>query len=105
MPRGPERIEIVGDFLAVKWQDGDESVISTKTLRTHCPCAHCSGEPDVTGAVRRPSAPPPLTEDSTRIAGSERIGSYAIAFTWGDGHRTGIYSWDLLRELGTLDEG
>ncbi len=104
MARGPERIEIVGDFLAVKWPDGEESVISMKTLRTHCPCAQCAGEPDVTGAVRRPSVQPPLTEASMRVTGSERVGSYAIAFTWGDGHRTGIYSWDLLRELGESDE-
>jgi DUF971 family protein len=27
----------------------------------------------------------------------EPVGNYAIAFTWGDGHREGIYSWNHLR--------
>lgn len=100
----PEKVEFVGDFLAVKWTDGSESVVSTKTLRTHCPCAQCAGEPDVTGAVRRPSVQPALTDQSFQVVGTERIGSYALAFTWGDGHRTGIYSWDTIQTLAGIDE-
>jgi len=26
------------------------------------------------------------------------VGAYAVQFVWDDGHSTGIYSWDLLRE-------
>jgi DUF971 family protein len=29
----------------------------------------------------------------------EAVGNYAIAFTWQDGHNTGIYSFRLLRKL------
>jgi len=29
----------------------------------------------------------------------EPVGNYALRFTWGDGHNTGIYSFDLLRSL------
>ena len=32
--------------------------------------------------------------------GWERIGNYAIRFEFSDGHRTGLYSYDLLRQLG-----
>lgn len=101
----PVKLEVVGDFLAVKWKDESESVVSLETLRRHCPCAHCAGEPDVTGAIRRPAAPPVLGEKSFEVTGTERIGSYAIAFTWGDGHRTGIYSWDLIRRLAESEAG
>jgi len=105
MATQPERIEFVGDFLAVKWTDGTESVVSTKTMRTNCPCAQCAGEPDVTGAVRRPAVQPTLSDQSFQVQATERIGSYAIAVTWGDGHRTGIYSWDTIRALAALDDG
>ena len=103
MAKQPERLEFVGDFLAVRWIDGTESVVSLKTLREHCPCAHCAGEPDVTGAVRMPRHRPVLNENSFQVAGTERVGSYAIAFNWADGHRTGIYSWDLIERLADLD--
>ena len=34
------------------------------------------------------------------VTGWERIGNYALRFEFSDGHRTGLYSYDLLRELG-----
>lgn len=100
----PRSLEFVGDFLAVKWTDDSESIVRTATLRSNCPCAQCAGEPDVTGAVRRPAAPPTLSESSAVVTATDRVGSYAIGITWGDGHRTGIYSWALIRELAELDE-
>jgi DUF971 family protein len=27
------------------------------------------------------------------------VGNYAITFEWSDGHDTGIYPWELIREL------
>lgn len=105
MAVGPEKIEFVGDFLAVRWDDGTESIVAKRTLRERCPCAQCAGEPDVTGAVRRPISAPALTDASFEVTATDRVGSYAMGITWGDGHRTGIYSWDLIRRLGELDEG
>jgi DUF971 family protein len=29
------------------------------------------------------------------------VGSYALQITWADGHNDGIYSYELLRRLGT----
>ena len=100
----PEKLEFVGDFLAVRWNDGSESIVSKRTMREQCPCAQCAGEPDVTGALRRPMNLPALTDASFEVTGTERVGSYALAVTWGDGHRTGIYSWDFIRRLADLDE-
>lgn len=34
------------------------------------------------------------------ITGLEPVGHYAVQLTFSDGHRTGIYSWDYLAELG-----
>ena len=33
------------------------------------------------------------------VTGWERIGNYAIRFEFSDGHRTGLYSYELLRQL------
>ena len=99
----PSRLEIVGDFLAIKWDDDTESVISLENLRKWCPCAHCAGETDITGRVHRVARPTPLTPPSFELAGMERVGGYALALRWADGHQTGIYSWDLLQEMGAWE--
>jgi len=94
-----DHIEQIGDFLAIRWNDGAESAVPLEDLRRNCPCAGCSGEPDVTGAVRMPTHRAPLTSQSFELRGFERVGAYAIALTWGDGHASGIFGWDLLRSL------
>ncbi len=33
------------------------------------------------------------------IKNIETVGDYAIQITWRDGHNTGIYSWDYLKDL------
>lgn len=95
----PERMEIVGNFFAVLWSDGSESILALEALRRACPCARCSGEPDVTGAVRMPAQRVQFVPASFELREFERIGHYAVALRWADGHDTGIYSWDLLRGL------
>jgi len=34
----------------------------------------------------------------------EPVGSYAVQFSFSDGHDTGIYSWDLLYDYGKRQE-
>lgn len=103
--QGPQRLEVVGDFLALKWPEGSETILELEGLRRACPCARCSGEPDVTGAVRMPAQSPVYSARSFEVIGLERVGQYAVSIRWGDGHDTGIYSWPLLRELGAVGGG
>ena len=35
-----------------------------------------------------------------RVTAVEPIGNYAVRLVFDDGHNTGLYSWDLLHELG-----
>ena len=97
MPVHPERVELVGDQLAVHWNDGKESFFSLEQLRRACPCAACGGEPDALGRVSRPTVA--YGPASFRLEGFAPIGGYALQFRWGDGHSTGIYSFAYLREL------
>jgi DUF971 family protein len=101
----PERFEVVGDFLAIRWNDGEESILSLEELRRACPCARCAGEPDITGRVHTLGPAPSYTEASFEVEGFEAVGSYAVALRWGDGHDTGIYSFEMLRRLGQGSEG
>ncbi len=39
-----------------------------------------------------------------QIMRTEPVGSYAVQFSFSDGHDTGIYSWDLLYDYGKRQE-
>ncbi len=96
----PERIEVVGSFLAIRWDDGEESVISLQELRRACPCARCAGEVDVTGRLHVLDQRAALTDRSFQPTGWEFIGHYAVQPRWADGHDTGIFTFERLREMG-----
>jgi DUF971 family protein len=49
------------------------------------------GQPPDAAAIRDA----PITD--LNLEAIEAVGSYALQFTWSDGHSTGIYSWDWLR--------
>ncbi len=94
----PSDIQPVGDELAVKWEDGTESYVKLEKLRRHCPCAGCKGEMDILGQVyRNPEQPlPPSAFQLVRVS---MVGGYAVQPFWGDGHGTGLYTFDYLRRL------
>ncbi len=41
---------------------------------------------------------PTLTDEQTRMVDIALVGNYAVAPSWGDGHRTGYYAFALLRD-------
>jgi DUF971 family protein len=90
--------QIIGEELAIKWDDGTESFLPCFLMRRHCPCAGCQGEKDILGNVYRAAAQQ-LGPLSYRIQTINRVGTYALQPVWGDGHATGIYSFDYLRAL------
>ena len=90
------------DTLSVLWDDGHQEIVSLRTLRDRCPCASCQGETVLLRSYKPP--PQPSLPGKYTLKGAEQVGSYALQLTWGDGHATGIYSWDLLRSLCECDE-
>jgi len=93
-----ENIMVIGNELAIAWADGSESYIKLETLRKACPCAHCQGEPDARGKLIRPIVQ--LKLESFVLKKYELVGGYAFKPLWGDHHNTGLYSYDLLKQLG-----
>jgi DUF971 family protein len=92
-------VETIGQELAIKWDDGHETFITLEALRRACPCAGCKGEVDVTGHLHK-GPEQPLTKHSFELRELNRVGTYAIQPIWGDGHATGIYSFEYLNRLG-----
>ena len=92
-------LQVLGDELAIKWEDGGETFIRLEALRRHCPCAGCKGEMDVMGNVHR-GPEIPLTPASFQMTRILPVGGYALQPVWGDGHSTGLYSFEYLRALG-----
>lgn len=94
----PENLQLIGKELAIKWPDGLESFIGLEHLRRACPCAVCQGETDILGNLYK-NPTQPLTAAAFELIRMSRVGGYALQPLWGDGHQTGLYSFDFLRRL------
>jgi DUF971 family protein len=96
-PIVPVRIDAdrAAGTLKIGWQDGHETAYDAVTLRWLCPCAYCRGEAGMPGWL---DSKPQLSEQQTRLVDVHLVGSYAIAPSWGDGHHTGYYTFQVLRD-------
>lgn len=84
--------------LAIRWDNGREDFVPMETLRRFCPCASCLGEKDIFGNTYKPPERPYVAA-SFQLRKLVRVGGYAVQPTWQDGHGTGIYTWDWLRQI------
>ncbi len=96
----PANIQLIGDEVAIAWDDGAESYFLAERLRAASPSAETQGERDVLG--NQYGGDSPRSFAGVRVTGWERVGNYAIRFDFSDGHRTGLYAYDYLRKLGGL---
>lgn len=94
----PKDIQIIGSEIAIHWDDGKEGYITFASLRAASPSAEVRGERDIFGHQYGGEAPKNFV--GVEVTGWEQIGNYAIRFEFSDGHRTGLYSYELLRQLG-----
>jgi DUF971 family protein len=88
--------------LSVQWSDGHVSAYPYQYLRDRCPCATCSEKPSAHHAMSPPAAPsafPMFGVKPLKPNRAELVGRYALQIFWNDGHSTGIYAFDHLREL------
>ena len=99
----PQHLDLKKDQgLTVTWDDGTRSFYPIPYLRRMSPSAEAR-------MLREEMAKNPLTvlpdsASSTSDApltatGAELVGNYAVRILFSDGHRTGIYSWDYLRQI------
>ncbi len=82
--------------MLIEWTDGHQTLLEAAALRAACPCAECRDARDSKGSLRVFTPPDPR---SLRLSSIESVGNYAVSLVWGDGHRTGIYPYRLLRGM------
>jgi DUF971 family protein len=84
-------------LLEVAYADGRRLELPWEYLRVFSPSAevrgHGGGEPALIGGKR-----------NVAIERVEPVGQYAVRLAFDDGHNTGLYSWDVLDELGRDQE-
>jgi DUF971 family protein len=84
--------------LQILWADGHETRHIAALLRGLCPCASCKDE--MTGERY---VLPMHIPDTLEFVKIELVGLYAVHFEFSDSHKTGIYSFEYLRELCRCD--
>lgn len=80
--------------LELGWSDGVTTKVTARTLRQYCPCAECVEEWSGVRTFDVETIP-----QGMKAVEVTAMGNYALAFTFGDLHRTGIFQWTYLREL------
>ncbi len=80
--------------LEVSFDTGETFVLPCEFLRVHSPSAEVLGH----GPGQRILQ---VGKSAVNIEAIEPVGNYAVLLAFDDGHRTGIYSWDTLYELGS----
>lgn len=87
------RLKKAERVLEVAFDDGARFALPAELLRVESPSAevqgHAAGQKTIVPGKR-----------NVAILNVEPVGNYAVRLHFDDGHRTGIYSWRYLRELG-----
>lgn len=79
-------------ILEIKFDDGITTELSAESLRVFSPSAEVRGHSPEQSVLQ-------TGKKHVSISRLDPIGNYAIRIIFDDGHDTGIYSWEYLREL------
>ena len=82
--------------LEVAFSDGATFRIPFELLRVYSPSAEVQGHGPGLEVLQ-------TGKRDVTLAGLEPVGNYGVKPTFSDGHDSGIFSWDLLHELGSRE--
>jgi DUF971 family protein len=96
----PDEMEVdLNKGLTIRWADGITTFTAARELRLRSPCAqwreYTKNRSGDQLAMIYARVPAELT-----IVDARQMGNYALGFTFSDGHKTGIYEFEYLREIG-----
>ena len=80
--------------LGIVWNDGHHAFYRVRNIRLNCHCAHCVDEWTAKKILKDETVP-----ENIQPRKIEPVGRYAFRFIWSDGHDTGFYTFDSLRQL------
>jgi DUF971 family protein len=78
----------------IEWNQKERFSVPYVEIRYYCPCAGCVDEHTGERTIEHSSINPDI-----RPTNAQLVGRYAIQIDWSDGHSTGMYHYDRLREL------
>ena len=78
----------------VLFEDGLRARFELGPLRQACPCADCNAKRQ----REQPVAPWIDRGETITVTNAELSGAWGLSLDWSDGHSTGIYAWEKLRE-------
>jgi len=84
-------------ILEISFAGGKTFQFPCEFLRVYSPSAEVRGHGPGQEVLQ-------VGKKNVEIKHIEPVGTYAIQFTFSDGHDTGIYSWDLLYDYGLQQE-
>ncbi|HXZ13902.1 MAG TPA: DUF971 domain-containing protein [Candidatus Sulfotelmatobacter sp.] len=92
-----------GEGVEIAWSDGHVSRYPFDYLRDLCPCALCNDEREKNARLKASggstAAVLPMFKPKVKAKSASAVGNYAIQIQFTDGHSTGIYSYEHLREI------
>ena len=80
-------------ILEISFSDGSTFNLGCEMLRVYSPSAEVQGHGPGQEVLQ-------YGKEFVNITDIEPVGNYAVVLRFSDGHDTGIYSWELLYELG-----
>jgi DUF971 family protein len=86
-------------LLRIAFDDGARFEIPFELLRVESPSAENKGH----GGAG--TLPPVTGKANVGVTRADPVGRYAVRIGFDDGHDTGLYSWDLLYDLGRGKDG
>ena len=96
---GVQDVKLDSDYITILWDDCHEGIYPSRYLRGYCCCAACVEE--MTG--RRIVGENDVDEYVMALDWIQ-IGRYALQFLWSDAHDSGIYPFEVLRNLCRCEE-
>jgi DUF971 family protein len=97
MAKSPRPTDITlhqqSNMLDVEFDDGSHYSMPVEYLRVYSPSAEVRGHGPGQEVLQ-------VGKRDVSVKAIEPIGMYAIKLVFSDGHDTGIYSWEYLRDLG-----
>lgn len=80
--------------LELHFDDGSHFVLPAEFLRVYSPSAEVRGHGPGQAVLQ-------VGKEDVGITAVTPVGQYAVKLSFDDGHDTGLYSWDLLYDLGS----
>ena len=77
----------------MSFDDGSRFLLPAEYLRVYSPSAEVRGHGPGQEVLQ-------VGKENVNIGSIEPVGQYALRLVFDDGHSTGLYSWELLYDLG-----